>query len=305
MNRNNTVSAIIPTCHRPQLVQRAVRSALAQKYDDLEVVVVVDGPDSATEKALANISDKRLRVILLPEPVGTANARNLGVNAAWGDWIALLDDDDEWLPEKTVTQMNAAQHSEFLYPIVSSQLIARNSRYELVWPRTLPTKPISEYLLSRKSWSYGDGLLSTITLLIPKDLYCQVPFKPGLARHQDLDWLLRASEFAGSGIEFIPQPLAIWHQAEKRGSISITANWKASFQWLESVRETITRRAYAGFIAGHVASQAALQGEWSNLPYLLSKMITLGAPTFHDIALFLGMWCVPQGFRRHLLQEGR
>ena len=65
MTRNRTVSAVIPTRNRPRLVQRAVRSALAQKYDDLEVIAVIDGPDSATEKVLTEISDKRLRVIVL------------------------------------------------------------------------------------------------------------------------------------------------------------------------------------------------------------------------------------------------
>jgi glycosyltransferase involved in cell wall biosynthesis len=237
--------------------------------------------------------------------VGAASARNLGVEAARGDWIAFLDDDDEWLPQKTTLQMKAAQNSRYQYPIVSSQLIARTSRYDLVWPRTLPCKPLSEYLLSRKSWSYGDGLLSTITLLFPKELYRQVPFQAGLARHQDLDWVLRATEQAGAGLEFVPQPLAVWHQAEGRKSISVTADWQASFRWLESVRESITRRAYAGFIATHVAPQAARQGAWCDLPFLTRRLITYGAPTARDIALFLGMWFVPDGVRGLVRQEGR
>jgi len=207
---------VIPTHNRPQLVQRAVHSALAQEYADLEVVVVVDGPDNVTEKALAGVSDKRLRDIVLPQPVGAARARNLGVTAAWGDWIAFLDDDGEWLPEKTTLQMKAAQSSKYLYPIVSSQLIIRPSRSDLVWPGTLPLKPLSPYLLTRKSWPYGEGLLSTITLLFPKDLYCQGPFHDGLERHQDLDWMLRVIEHAGAGLEFVPQPLAVWHRAERR-----------------------------------------------------------------------------------------
>ena len=206
MRRNSTVSVVIPTHNRPQLVKRAVRSALAQEYPDLEVVVVVDGPDRATEKALADVSDKRLRVLVLPRPVGAAGARNLGVRAAWGDWIAFLDDNAEWLPEKTTLQMEAAQSSKYRYPIVSSRLFARTSRNELVWPRTLPFKPRSEYLLARKSWSYGEGLLSTTTLLFPKDLYCQVPFQVGIERHQNLEWMLRIIEHAGAGIEFVPAP---------------------------------------------------------------------------------------------------
>ena len=153
---------------------------------------------------------------MLPRPVGAARARNLGVTAAWGDWIEFLDDDGEWLPEKTTLQMKAAQSSNYLYPIVSSQLIARTARYELVWPRTLLSRPLSQYLLCRKSWSYDEGLLSTITLLFPKDLCCQVPFQDGLECYQHLAWMLRVMEHAGAGLEFVPIPLAIWHHAELR-----------------------------------------------------------------------------------------
>lgn len=305
MKRNNTVSAVIPTRRRPQSVLRAVRSVLAQKYDDLEVVVVVDGLDNATERALADVADKRLRVIVLPQSVGVSGARNLGVTAAWGDWIAFLDDEDEWLPEKTRLQMEIAHNSAYQYPIVSSQLIARTSRYELVWPRTLPFKPLSEYLLARKSWSYGEGMLSTSTLLFPKNLYYQVPFQAGLECHQDLDWMIRVIEHAGVGIEFVPKPLAVWHQVEQGKSISAIADWKSSFKWLESVREMITDRAYAGFITTRVVPQAASQGAWREMPFLFKRMFTYGAPTAHDIMLFLGMWCVPHGIRRLVRQEGK
>jgi glycosyltransferase involved in cell wall biosynthesis len=271
----------------------------------MDVIVVVDGPDDATEQALAGIMDRRLRVIVLPEPRGAASARNLGVEAAWGDWIAFLDDDDEWLPEKTALQMQSAQGSQYQFPIVSSQLIARTSSYELIWPRTLPFQPLSEYLLSRRGWSYGDGLLSTITLLFPKDLYSMVPFQAGLPRHQDLDWVFRASAHAGVGLEFVPKPLAVWHMAEQRKSISVKADWKASFRWLESVRELITRRAYAGFMATSIAPQAARQGEWHKFPFLLKMMLTYGSPSARDLMLFMGMWCVPHSIRRLVRQEGR
>jgi glycosyltransferase involved in cell wall biosynthesis len=222
IRRSNTVSAVISTHSRPQLTERAVRNALVQEYDDLEVVVVVDGPDRATENALADVLDKRLRVIVLPRPVGVARARNLGVTAAWGDWIAFLDDDYEWLPEKTMQQMNAAQNSEYLYPIVSSQLIARTSRDELLWHCPLPFKPIGKYVLSGKIRPSGEVPLATITLLLPKDLFRQMPFQTGLARHQDWDWMSRIIECAGAGIEFASKPLVVWHQAKTYESTNLT-----------------------------------------------------------------------------------
>jgi len=305
MERNQMVSAVIPTRNRSHLVLRAVRSALAQTYSDLEVIVIIDGPDDATEIALLEVHDPRLRVIALSEAVGASQSRNLAVQAAQGDWIAFLDDDDEWLPQKIDLQMARAVNSTFHYPIVGSQLLARTSAYEVVWPRTQPFEPLSEYLLARNSWSYGDGLLSTITLLFPRDLFDHVRFRSELRRHQDWDWLLRAAEMNGAGIEFIPRPLAIWHQAERRASISTAADWRVSFDWAEDSRQMITPRAYASFLATQVAPQAARQKDWRAFPFLFRKMFTRGAPSARDIALYFAMWSVPTGIRRSVRKANR
>jgi glycosyltransferase involved in cell wall biosynthesis len=297
MIRKNTVSAVIPTRNRPTLVVRAVRSALAQTFAVMEVIVVLDGPDALTEKALRNIPDPRLTLVVLAASVGAAQARNLAVDCARGDWIALLDDDDEWLPEKIELQMERACQSKFTYPIVSSKLFARKSTYQVIWPRKQPTEPLSEYLLARNSWSYGEGLLTTTTLLFPKDLFEQVRFRPELRRHQDWDWVLRAVQQPGAGIEFIAKPLAIWHLAEQRPSISTALHWQTSLDWAEESRSLMTDRAYAGFLATQVAPQAAGERDWRAFPFLLSKMIGRGAPTARDLALFFGMWLAPANLR--------
>lgn len=291
------VSAVIPTHHRPDFVKRAVHSALKQTYPCVEVVVVVDGPDDCTCKELATISDSRLRIIELPERVGGSDARNRGMDSARGKWIALLDDDDEWLPEKTEVQMRLAERSSFRYPIVSSKLYVRTSQNELIWPRDLPSTPICEYLLARKRWSYGGGLLSTITLLFPKDLYKLVPFKSGLPQHQDLDWVLRATQQEGGGIEFAPEPLAVWHRAEKRNSVSSTASWRTSYEWIGSVRDIITPRAYGSFLASSVAWQAAAQHAWGSFFPLLWKACYKGELKPADVIRYTGFWLIPPSVR--------
>ena len=104
------VSAVIPSRNRPQLVRRAVQTVLSQTYTDLkEAVVVIDGPDDTTVKVLEQMNDPRLRVIELGESVGASEARNIGAMQAHGKWIALLDDDDEWLPSKIERQLEAAE----------------------------------------------------------------------------------------------------------------------------------------------------------------------------------------------------
>jgi glycosyltransferase involved in cell wall biosynthesis len=282
---------------------RAVRSALAQTYKDVEVIVVIDGPDPATATALASIHDSRLRVIALPHAQGAQTARNTGIEAAQGDWVALLDDDDEWLPEKTELQLERAKASAAQYPIVSSKFLARTSDSELTWPRRDPYEPLSEYMLARDSCSRGEGWLHTITLLFPKDLFHFARFDPTLKKCQDTDWVLRASMLDGVRIEFISKPLAIWYD-DDRARISTIPDWRTYFEWIESVRGLITPRAYASYLAITVASHAARQRIWSAFFFLLRRMLTRGAPKPRDVAFFLSVWCIPRRLQLAVRKAG-
>lgn len=115
------ISVIIPTFNRPQLlIERALRSVLAQDHAPLEILVITDGPDPATEMALSAVHDSRLRTLTLPQNAGPSAVRNFGVREARGQWIAFLDDDDEWGPEKLTRQLECALQSPFPLPLVFS-----------------------------------------------------------------------------------------------------------------------------------------------------------------------------------------
>ena len=106
---SDTVTVVIPTRNRPLMVVAAVRSALAQTHAPHEVIVVIDGPDEAgTEQRLRVLSERCVRVLALGENVGGGEARNLGVRAATGKWIAFLDDDALWLPGTLAALAGAA-----------------------------------------------------------------------------------------------------------------------------------------------------------------------------------------------------
>jgi len=119
------ISVVIPTLRRPKLLMRALDSVFAQTYSQMDVVVVVDGPDEETVDTLRSISDPRLQVIVNERSLTAAGARNAGVAIAKGEWIAFLDDDDEWLPQKVSLQLTAAYASEAAFPVTSSHLIVR------------------------------------------------------------------------------------------------------------------------------------------------------------------------------------
>jgi len=94
--KNPKVSVIIPTYNRAYLVGRAIRSVLNQTYQDFEIIVVDDGSTDNTEEVVKSFNDPRR---------GGSAARNTGIRAARGEYIAFLDSDDEWLPEKLEKQV--------------------------------------------------------------------------------------------------------------------------------------------------------------------------------------------------------
>lgn len=106
-----TVSVVIATWNRSVLLERAIRSALGQTHPPLEVLVCDDGSTDDTEQLVRSIGDSR--VVWLPgERAGRpAVPRNRGIAASRGEWVAFLDDDDVWLPEKLEKQLEQLQDS--------------------------------------------------------------------------------------------------------------------------------------------------------------------------------------------------
>lgn len=99
------VSVIIPAFNRADTIYRAIKSVLAQKYEELEIIVVDDASTDNTEEVVRGFQDKRVRYLRQSENRGAAAARNAGIEAARGEFAAFLDSDDEWLAGKLDKQM--------------------------------------------------------------------------------------------------------------------------------------------------------------------------------------------------------
>src|SRR5437660_252962 len=95
------VSVIIPTCNRAKVVSRAIESVWAQTYQDFEIIVVDDGSTDETMHTVSCLMqmDDRIRYMQHESRRGAQAARNTGIRAAHGNWIAFLDSDDHWLPD--------------------------------------------------------------------------------------------------------------------------------------------------------------------------------------------------------------
>ncbi len=108
------ISVIIPTFNRKHILPRALDSVFNQTYQPLEIILVDDGSTDGTADWLsANYSSLQ---IIQQSNKGVSSARNAGINRAKGEWIALLDSDDEWLPDKLAKQVQALKENpKFLF----------------------------------------------------------------------------------------------------------------------------------------------------------------------------------------------
>jgi glycosyltransferase involved in cell wall biosynthesis len=293
-----TVTVVIPTRNRPDLVIRAINSALAQTMDDLEVIVVIDGPDPATKEAVDALGEARVRVVERETSGGAPAARNLGVQLATAPWVGFLDDDDEWLPGKLTAQLEVAEKSPVEVPIVATCLKLRTPRAEFVLPRRLPEEgePTSEYLTRRRGLFHGDGFIQTSTIMAPTELLRKVPFTVGLRRFQELDWTLRALQEPGVALVYAAEPLVIWYADENRQRISLASPWQQQVDWLRETRPRVTKKAYAALAMSAVSSMA-VASKSPKVALMLLREAHKGRPGLLDYVTFAQIWLVPSGLR--------
>jgi len=184
------VSVVIPVYNRQAGAERAIRSVRAQQGPWVEIVVVDDA--SAVPFFLPSDlkADARIHLVRVPQNVGESGARNVGVEAAEGDWIAYLDSDDYWLPGKLEAQTAFAADDQAggLDPLVlyatgftQSNLNNGVTRHRI---------PVGSS--DRTDFASGVWLAQGSTALFPKELFRVVgPYDTELRRLMDLDWMLR------------------------------------------------------------------------------------------------------------------
>lgn len=280
------------------MVVRAVQSVLAQTTGVSQIVVVVDGADPSTERFLSEIDDDRLEVVVRARSEGAAAARNLGIQRARTPLVALLDDDDVWLPSKLERQLAACEAGDD-QTVVACQAIWRTATGDHRWPLRSPRpgERIADYLFLRRA--PGEGLLATPTLLLPTDLAKQVPMETSGTVHEDLDWLLRL-EAAGARVKVVLEPLVLVDGDDGRESLSHRTSWQASLAWTTDHRELLGPRAASGFALTEVARLAAAQGQgWVAAPGILHEALH-GRPRPRDLAKYAGVLIAPGPVRHRL-----
>ena len=191
-----TVSVIIPTYNRAHLLGRAVQSVLNQSYQDFEIIVVDDGSTDDTEEVIKEFQeqDKRIRYIRHEKNKGGSAARDTGIKAARGEYIAFQDSDDEWFLEKLEKQMKAFENTTPEVGVVYTDMQRINEDGEIEYWHS-PTVTHGK-IINPKTLDYQVANIGIQSALIKKECLNKVGlFDEKFPRFIDLELFIRLSKY--------------------------------------------------------------------------------------------------------------
>lgn len=201
MNTSPLVSVIIPAYNGEKYLAVTIQSALDQTYPHKEIIVVNDGSTDNTAHVIAFFGD-RVRSIE-QQNAGSAAARNHGIQAARGEFIAFLDADDLWLADKLRIQVDyLTKHPEVGAVYCSWQVWRPNGDGEFAIPTVTPSREPEDAIDPEHSgWLYNrlfhDSIIHTTALMVRREIIQQAGFfDTTLRRGQDYDYWFRLSRLA-------------------------------------------------------------------------------------------------------------
>lgn len=220
------VSVIIPTYNRAGTIKRAVKSILAQTYQDYEIIIVDDASTDNTEDIVNAIHDNRIRYIKLTKNGGACKARNVGIKNALGKYISFLDSDDEWNPKKLEKQLQCIQDSKATCVACNFTYVKGKKEFQKISPNH------GSYF--KKAEILDNNYITTGALLIEKKLLNEIGgFDESLPRYQDWDLVLRLLDC--TEIKYLNESLlTVYYEANSiTASTSKEKKYKALFRIYE------------------------------------------------------------------------
>ena len=219
MKKSYKVSVVIPTHNRAELLERAIKSVLSQDYDIHQIIVVSDGSTDNTDHLMEDIKKKNKNVYYYsytPSKGGNF-ARNYGIKKSTGDFIAFLDDDDEWHSNKIRKQLELIEKDNkigLVCTAVNNVHIGGQESHVFIPPAKYD---------SSKEIMLKNCIGSTTTVLIKKDIFNKVGmFDEDLPALQDYDMWFRACQVTKVGV--VEEPCVEYYNYENNNQISSKTN---------------------------------------------------------------------------------
>ncbi|WP_459040623.1 glycosyltransferase family 2 protein [Stenotrophomonas sp. PSU-St83] len=269
--RSSLVSVVIPLFNRRDSIMRAINSVLSQDGVELELIVVDDGStDDSVALVERQISDSRLRIIQ-QQNAGACSARNAGIDAARGEFVAFLDSDDMFLPGHLSQSLRRLR--EMVGPaVVYGRIVVDRGRNKtfLKPPRAIrPGEPMSEYLLC------DQGFVQTSTVVLSRDLALRTKYDTLLRFGQDTDFAIRLAA-AGATFQMLAEPQAIWTDHSAPGRISNALDPFSRLDWLARCSEQLTAKAKKGDQGWYVAKALFKRGHPVRATSLYLRAVVAG-----------------------------
>ncbi len=220
------ISVVIPTYNSEHFITKTLETVFAQTYNNYEVIVSDDGSTDNTVDVVKSLFLKypiRNKDLLINDHEGPGAARNRGVKAASGDWVAFLDSDDLWYREKLYRV--ACYICENDVDLVCHSVLCEVKKKQVLVKRyTIFNNEINPFISL-----YRDNSLTTSAVTVKKDLLFKAGlFDTGLPSAQDYDLWLKLGLLPNFKIEFIKEPLSV-HVSRH---VSISADIEQRFQCL-------------------------------------------------------------------------
>jgi len=239
---NPLVSVIIPTYNRGELISRTIESALAQSWQNIEVIVVDDASTDNTRTVVEHFIDPKIKYFCLEKNSGPSTARNTGVNRSQGQFVTFLDSDDGWNTQKIEQQLAAIRQQADPGNVVcyTKAIIVQDNNTSL-----LPTRgkhedePVGDYILCG-----SDGLIHTSSLMLALDLALANPFPVDQNIFEDWDLFLRLEE-KGVNWLYLDQPLITWNNQFREDRL--TQSEHDGSVWLEEHKHCLSKKAQNAF----------------------------------------------------------
>ena len=127
VREDGLVSIIMPSYNTAPFIEESIQSVLNQTYEKWELIIVDDCSTDGTYEILSNLNDKRIRCFKNEKNLGAAESRNKALREAKGKWIAFLDSDDLWMPEKLETQIDFMEKNNYYFSYTNYEEIDINS----------------------------------------------------------------------------------------------------------------------------------------------------------------------------------
>lgn len=208
------ISVVIPCYNRARLIPRALASVKAQNFDDIEIVLVDDGSSDDTVAAVRKLinDDPRIHLVVHERNRGEAAARNTGVRSARGKYVAFLDSDDEWLPNKLASQISViTTEPDTVAAVACGYFLIDEDGTKSAIRDWSDDSPITCLNLLTKGCSLSMGT----TLMVRRNSFSTVGyFDEGLPLLVDIDWLCRLTR--KYQIRKISEPFALYYKAPMR-----------------------------------------------------------------------------------------